>query len=379
MKIGILTQPLRYNYGGILQNFALQTVLIRMEHEVVTLDPPRYIRKSWWQYPILILRRVIARYIRGYRDVHLFAEHFQNSEREILGTNTFKFIDQYIQRQECDKLSKEIGSNDFDAYVVGSDQIWRCRYNDGRIQDMFLLFTKGWNVKRIAYAASFGTTEWEGNLETTKICREAIKNFDLVSVRESSGIDICKHIFNIDAQHVLDPTLFLTKDDYMKIVEKAGPLDSKQGDLYTYILDEDERNRDLVCSISNKMGLEPYTYCSRACDCHGIYSTEESIQPPIELWLKGFNQAKIVFTDSFHACVFSIIFRKPFYLYANKDRGVERYISLFNMLGIKDRTVHTMEDVINMPPIDYDAVYYRLSSLQEKSLNLLNNSLTNNK
>ena len=96
MRIAILTQPLRYNFGGILQNYALQTVLRRMGHNVVTLDPPRYHCKWWWQYPILILRHTITRYIRRRHEVPIFAEWFRDKEIRMLGTNTFRFINQNI-------------------------------------------------------------------------------------------------------------------------------------------------------------------------------------------------------------------------------------------------------------------------------------------
>lgn len=375
MRIAILTQPLRYNFGGILQNYALQTVLRRMGHEVVTLDPARYHCKWWWQYPILILRHTITRYIRRRHEVPIFAELLQDRETKLLGTNTFQFIDEYIQRKEHRSLCKELKANDYDAYVVGSDQTWRCRYNRDRIQDMFLSFTKGWKVKRIAYAASFGTNEWEGDAEITKICKNSIKNFDLVTVRESSGIDICKSVFNIEAHHVLDPTLLLTKEDYMKLVERKGRLDTKEGDLYLYLLDENEENKQLVKEISEAKGMTPYTYHSKVTDCLHPHTIKERIQPPVELWLKGFDQAKIILTDSFHACVFSIIFRKQFYLYANKDRGMERYTSLFNMLGIKGRSIQSIEDVRNMKPIDYNAVYKRLKYCQDELYTLLGDAL----
>ena len=131
---------------------------------------------------------------------------------------------------------------------------------------------------------------------------------------------------------------------------------------------------NLANTISKEMGLTPYTYTSRACDFHGVHTIEERTQPPIELWLKGFDQAKIVLTDSFHACVFSII-RKQFYLYANKDRGMERYTSLFNILGINNRIVYSLEDVKNLKPIDYNTVYKRLKNCQDESYTLLGDAL----
>lgn len=382
MRIAILTQALRYNYGGILQNFALQTVLRRMGHEVVTLDPHRY-NFTLWQHIILILRHAFTRYIRGRRDVPILAEWINDREHDkktrLLGTNTFKFVDKHIKRKEYWDLTKDVKEGDYNVFVVGSDQTWRWEYNRGqsmtKLTNMFLDFTKGWNIKRIAYAASFGTNEWEGDDEITKTCRDAIKDFDLVTVRESSGVDICKRVFNVDAHHVLDPTLLLAQEDYMKQVEKKEDIETKEGDLYLCLLDENEENKQLAITISKEMGLTPYTYTSRACDFHGDHTLEERIQPPIELWLKGFEQAKLVLTDSFHACVFCIIFRKQFYLYENKDRGTERYTSLLKMLGIKSRFVRTMEDVKRLEPIDYDAVYKRLNNLKDESIHLLNKSL----
>ena len=376
MRIAILTQPLRYNFGGILQNYALQTVLRRMGHDVVTFDPHRY-RFKWWQYPILILRHAITRYIRGYHKVPIFAEWINDrqpdNETRLLGTNTFKFVDKYINRKEYWNLSNEVKEKDYDAFIVGSDQVWRWEYNRGitKLNNMFLDFTKGWKVKRIAYAASFGTDKWEGDEEMTSICRNMLKEFDVVTVRESSGIDLCKNVFNVDARHVLDPTLLLNKEDYMKLVERRSNLNTKEGDLYLYLLDENESNMKLANSMSKEMGVIPYTYTSRACDFHGVYPIEERIQPPVELWIKGFDQAKIVLTDSFHACVFSIIFRKQFYLYANKDRGMERYTSLFNILGIGDRSVRTINDIRKLSHIDYNQVSGHLNDLKSASFHIL--------
>ena len=375
MRIAILTQPLRYNFGGILQNYALQTVLRRMGHEVVTLDPPRYHCKWWWQYLIFIFRHIITRYLRKNRDFTVLTEWLHDKETKTLGTNTFKFIDYYIQRKEYRNLRQEIKGSDYDAYIVGSDQTWRYRYNRCRILDMFLDFTKGWKVKRIAYAASFGTNEWEGNEETTKTCREDIKNFDLITVRESSGIDICKRVFSVEAHHVLDPTLLLNKEDYMKLEKRTKNLDTKDGELYLYILDENEENKKLANDIASSKGMKSFTYHSNLTDCQHQHTLEEHMQSPVELWLSGFDQAKVVLTDSFHACVFSIIFRKQFYLYGNTDRGMARYSSLFNMLGINNRIVKTIKDIKNIQDIDYDIVYDKLRSLQQKSTDLLKISL----
>lgn len=370
MRIAILTQPLRYNYGGILQNYALQTVLRRMGHDVVTLDPHRYHYK-WWQYPILILRHTITRYIRGYREVPIFAEWFRDKEIRVLGTNTFRFINQNICRKEYWDLTKDIKEQDYDAFIVGSDQVWRPEYNRN-LTNMFLDFTKDWTVRRIAYAASFGTDTWSADEDTTRKCCEGIRNFDMVTVREESGINLCHHLFNVLAQQVLDPTLLLDADDYRKLFQQYDTFPYElPGKLYTYILDETSENQQLISNYANQTGMRFYTYNSKISDWKHPHTLEEQIQPPVELWLKGFEQASYIITDSFHACVFSIIFKKQFAVYGNPERGMSRYKSFFKLLGLQERFVRNYFDIKALPIIDYNKVNAEIRKLRTQSLNLL--------
>lgn len=376
MRIAILTQPLRFNFGGILQNYALQTVLRRMGHEVVTLDPRRN-QFSWWEYPLFTLRHIAARYLKGYKDANLFAEYNKDKETKKIGVNTFKFIDKYISRKTFINLSNEVTSNDYDAIVVGSDQVWRPRYNRN-LSNMYLDFTSGWKIKRLAYAASFGTDEIEYTDEQIDECKLLLSEFDAVSVREKSGITLCKEMFGVDAVHVLDPTLLLDAADYMRLVD-AYPPAGVSGNLYYYILDNSEENAKLILDYAKEKGLKPFTCNSKAADHHNKHTVEEKIQLPVEHWLQGFNQAEYVITDSFHACVFSILFNKQFFVYANAERGLARYKSLFNMLGIEDRFVNKVDDIYEIGDIDYNIVYEKLDSLRTNSLDFLRNSLILNK
>lgn len=368
MRIAILTQPLRFNFGGILQNYALQTVLRRMGHEVVTLDPRRN-QFSWWEYPLFTLRHIAARYLKGYKDANLFAEYNKDKETKKIGVNTFKFIDKYISRKTFINLSNEVTSNDYDAIVVGSDQVWRPRYNRN-LSNMYLDFTSGWKIKRLAYAASFGTDEIEYTDEQIDECKPLLSEFDAVSVREKSGITLCKEMFGVDAVHVLDPTLLLDAADYMRLVD-AYPPAGVSGNLYYYILDNSEENAKLILDYAKEKGLKPFTCNSKAADHHNKHTVEEKIQLPVEHWLQGFNQAEYVITDSFHACVFSILFKKQFFVYANAERGMARYNSLFHMLGIEDRFIMTIDDIYNKQMIDYNQVYDKLGQLREESLKFI--------
>ena len=124
MKIAILTQPLRYNYGGILQNFALQTVLRRMGHDVVTLDPHRYLFPQW-KYPYIFFRHAARRYIKGYKDTPIFAEYLKDKETKLLGTYTFQFIDNNIIRKEYKNIYKDIKKSKFEPFIIENNKEWK--------------------------------------------------------------------------------------------------------------------------------------------------------------------------------------------------------------------------------------------------------------
>ena len=102
------------------------------------------------------------------------------------------------------------------------------------------------------------------------------------------------------------------------------------------------------------------------------------MQPPVEKWLRGFYDAQYVITDSFHACVFSILYQKPFVVYGNKHRGMARFHSLLAIFGLEDRLVTTPEEALDViaRPIDWNYVNTQLTKWRKKSLNFLTSSLT---
>lgn len=334
MRIGILSLPLHTNYGGILQAYALQTVLERMGHKVVVIDTPNV---KFAPSLFTLAKRLVKRLL-GYR-VGVFSEWKHNRVYPIISQHTQPFVDKYIHRRVVNS-PEELRANEFDAIIVGSDQVWRPKYY-GKIENAYLAFAKDWHIKRIAYAASFGTDDWEYTPEQTKTCGELLRMFDAVSVREASGVQLCKEHFGVEALHVLDPTMLLDKEDYIHLIEAAGTPKSK-GTLLNYILDDSPEKRALIEWVARENNLVPFRVNSRVED-HAA-PLEERIQPPVELWLRGFYDAEFVVTDSFHACVFSILFGKPFVVVGNKERGMARFESLLKMFGLEDRLVSSVED-----------------------------------
>ena len=376
MKIGILTLPLHTNYGGILQAYALQTVLERMGHEVVVFNKKREFKLPFWKYPLAYIKRATKKYILKKKNVRIFEEQYRKSIYPIISQHTQEFLDKYIHLYNI-KTLKNAKEEDFDAIVVGSDQVWRPKYfmpmfKTG-IQDAYLAFAKDWNIKRIVYAASFGTDDWEYTTTQTNECRELLKLFDAVSVREESGVELCKEYFGVEVKHVLDPTLLLSKKDYIQLFETAK-IPKSSGNLLTYILDETPEKTEIINKIAIDKDLIPFSVNSTKIENPNAPS-EERIQPPVEAWLRGFYDAEFIVTDSFHACVFSIIFEKPFIVIGNKKRGMARFESLLKMFGLEDRlfsnikNYHYIENASNIQAIieknrnmAYDFLYKNLKN-----------------
>lgn len=373
MKIGVLTLPLHNNFGGILQAYALQKVLKDFGHNVVLIDKSRYVSLGPWykKYPIYI-KRSINKFIFG-KDIIVKADVEQNCAHKTIAKYTEPFIEKYIRRVYTKDFSN-IRENDFDVMIVGSDQIWRPKYFYSKIEDAYLDFAKEWKIKRIAYAASFGTDEWEYTKEQTSNCAALLNEFNAVSARESSAVQLCNDNFGIKAEHVLDPTMLLCKEDYIKLFKDYNATQS-DGNLFCYILDEGEEKKSIIDCVAKEKGLKPFYVNSRYEDPDA--PLQERIQQPVEKWLRAFYDAEFVITDSFHACVFSIIFNKPFIVYGNKERGLARFNSLLSIFGLEERIVSTKEEATKATsePIDWEKVNGIHRQWKEKSMSFLNNSL----
>lgn len=366
MKIGILTLPLHTNYGGILQAYALQTVLERMGHEVVVLDRPFHrkglsIEKKLTYYP----KRFIKRYILFRKNVRILQEEYVERVQPIVEQNTKLFIGKYIHIRTFSNVNT-ISEKEFDAIVVGSDQIWRPTPHQN-IYDAYLEFALTWNIKKIAYAVSFGTDCWGYSKQETTKCNELVKQFDGISVREESGIRLCSKFLNVESELVLDPTLLLDKNDYMELINSRETKDSHF--LLVYILDMTEEKQRLVDKISMEKNLIPLVVNSKVENLQA--QLNERIQPPVENWIQGFYDADFVITDSFHACAFSIIFNKPFIVYGNASRGLARFKSLLSIFNLSNRFITSTDDYKAMPDINFDEINKIRNTFREKSMSFL--------
>lgn len=329
------------NYGGILQNYALQTVLKRMGHTVDTLSLPWKLKLPLWKRPLSWGKRFVEKMLLR-RRAHIFYEQWYNRTQPVLLKDMWRFVAEHISIRRVKSFS-ELQPRDYDAIVVGSDQIWRPRYTYKPISEVYLSFAKTWKgVRRVAYAASFGTDQWEYTPEQMEQCAALAGLFDGISVREESAVKLCRNHLHCEVGHVLDPTMLLTVGDYIRLFEGKSLL-TPRGQLLTYVLDETPEKSEIIQAIAGQRHYQFYRANSRYEDSSA--PLDERVQPSVEQWLKDFYDAEFVITDSFHATVFSILFGKPFVAIGNKERGLSRIESLLKMFDLENHVVHTVAEL----------------------------------
>ncbi len=366
MKIGILTLELVSNYGGVLQAYALYHTLEKMGHEPCLIstrklkEPNLKKRIKWF----------VSRSIERIFPLYISYQTSKDGSRK----NFIRFINEKLPNKIYPTDMKQL-NGEFDALVVGSDQVWRPPFSRD-VRMYFLDFAQDFeHVKRIAYAASFGLPdlkddEWhEGYVAE---CASLLKKFDAVSVRENDAVDICKDRFGYDnAEWVLDPTMLLAPTDYLQEIPETT-----KGKFVNYILDMDSVKSEVIDTIEKSLGTKT-TYLKDEIEVSHRRPRRFMQHRAIESWLSEIASADFVFTDSFHGCVFCIIFSKPFAVRLNVLRGNARFNSLLHLYGLQDRMVKTAEDVekVMARPIDWESVNEKRRQMIEKSIGFLRNAL----
>lgn len=357
MTVGIITMPLCANYGGTLQNWALQQVLKQMGHEPITLRfPVMYQGMSslhYWTkvFPMQALRFVAHKFVGGKYDMPLTIGSWKKS---VSGME--RFVDEHINVTEyLPNLSMEdVRRYGVEALVVGSDQIWRPVMYDA-VKYYFLGFAGDSDILRIAYAPSVALDEWPYKEDVTVQLRELIKKFSAVSVREESSVQLVKDNLGVDAQWVLDPTMLLKKEDYIDVCKNEP--ESNEPFVFAYILDMTDEKRQMAENTAKTLG----------CGVRYLSADKVKKEDTIEKWLANFRDAKYVITDSYHGTVFSLIFQKQFYTFYNTYRGNARMDSLKKISGLEDRFITVPVESLGRE-IDYADVEERVEKMRVGSV-----------
>ena len=311
MKIAIVTLPLMENYGGILQNYALQQVLKELGHDPVTIDYQPTLAFKWY------FRGILRMMVKGvpYRKFFLDRPAVYDA-----------FVKEHIRTTPVVRSYRQRLLRDADAVIVGSDQVWRYLYNKRRLPDMFLRFARGFKGRKVVYAASFGTDTWDAPEKVRDLCSRLSKQFDSISVREDSGVCTCREHLHREAVQMPDPVLLLTGSDYLDLC-KDVPRDER-GFILSYLLDDNPVAEEKVSELQEQTGF-PVKRCT------GGSSSVLSIPE----WLALFRDARHVVTDSYHGLVFSRLFEKPCALFENEERGSARYRQVTAVTDLKQEYV----------------------------------------
>ena len=365
MTIGILTQALHGNYGGLLQNYALQQVLIQLGHNPITID--RHIHRN--ENPLKNLVKSILRLTRSKHDASLLSK----SQRKKITKNQIQFkIDNIITTPPIitqSNFDKEVHSSKYDAFIVGSDQCWRPCYS-ANIGNYFLDFIENDKIIKIAYAPSFGVDNWEYNEEQTEMVKIAISKFNAISVREKSAIDLCKTHLNIKAKWVLDPTMLLGAEGFRKFIKK-----DKSTGIVTYLLEETPSIENLIENVGHKIGESKITQNLPSQVFKRFESLKKHVSISVESWIENIANAKFVITDSFHGAVFSILFNKPFIVSLNGVRGNTRIESLLEDFDLKECIVSDFHNFL-IPEYNWNKINDHLTIRREESLGFLKQALS---
>ncbi len=366
MKIGLLTVPFNNNYGGMLQAFALKSVLAGLGNNVVIINRKRN--------PLKGLKFTIYNWLVK---AHII-DDFLEKRTVALSVNTDVFKAKYLTPiTEPYYSSKDLQKSlslGIEAFVVGSDQVWRFRYALDSIDDYYFGFLKGTDIPRFSYAASFGIDTMDYPEEKIQNIKLLLKDFCGISVREESGKYLLENYLGVTpgiTEHVLDPTLLLSVDFYVDLFK--GEKFCVDSYLFTYVLDGALTSKELINSILCKTGLMQMDLKAETGDRKKL-----SIIEPVEKWLSGIYYSKYVLTDSFHGTVFSILFNRPFVVFANPGRGMARMKSLLNMFDLNDRLVMNPNEDVNAVlerSVDWAYVNNKLEILKVKSLEYIKETL----
>lgn len=365
MKIGILSQPLKHNYGGTLQNYALSFVLKSLGHNPYTINWG--ISNSWVKWTLRNLINILT-------NKPLTDSPYNINRQDEYFTIFHK---KYINTTKCMGLisPRKVLNNDFDYIIVGSDQVWRKNYNSN-IEYMYLSFVPD-NIGFMSYAASIGIDKWDYPQDLTESCRKYISRFKAVTVREISAVKLLKDNLSVDSELVLDPTLLLTLQDYETNLSLKKRIDKPY--VAVYLLDIDELKISLIKRIAKSLNI-PINIIGNSNYYEDFKESKHSQFPSVESWLKGIRDAKFLITDSFHGAAFAINFHKQFVTLGNANRGNTRFDSLLGLFNLKNKFLESTEPAAIVAkelqsPIDWSSVDLIRSDLRQKSLNILKEQL----
>lgn len=358
-----------------MQNFALQKVVKSMGHDAWTVQ---------FRIPKTILflsfvKRCLVKILQLLR-IGTFKKSYSYEEKKYIWQKVLSFVAQKIDLTSPvtnnRRLKRVVASDDTAGFIIGSDQVWRPKYTLDISWYFCDFLTPDSTRKRVAFSASFGVDFNEYSPKQIQMAKRNLAKFSGVSVRETSGIQLCKELFEYpDAVCTLDPTLLLPVAEYQKLL--SDDMKPQEREVVSYFLDTTLPKLEVLRLIA---GWKSYTVVNLLPDNYEYNnSSPKPIVPAIEEWLSHISNAEIVLTDSFHGLVFSILFHRQFVVFCNPCRGNSRIESLLHLLGLQDRMVRDISfQVVRQVlgnKIDYSQPDQKLQECRDFAFSFLQNCL----
>ena len=325
MNLAIITLNDNNNYGNRLQNYALQIFLQKYKNNVDTIW---YEEKINFELNYKINLKAIIKFIINKNDYRKKIKKYYIVDKIRL-YNIKKFSDKYINIKyiikDLDRLDKE-----YDYFIVGSDQVWNPNFWSKKCDHANIRFLKfASKEKRIAYAASIAIPEIPKDKE--QFFKDSLNEMKSISMREKAGADLVKKLTGRDVPVVVDPTILLTKEEWLKI-EMIPEWYKGEKYILTYFLGNPS---SVIENIANKNNWEIYNLMDK--NNFDLYTSR------VENFIYLINHAQLVVTDSFHASVFSILMNTPFLVVNRQEIGMadmtSRIDTLMELFGYQDRYI----------------------------------------
>ena len=338
MKVGIISINAHtkvLNFASPLHSYAFQQFLLQNGVESVIIDyKPNYYGQFNPRHPYFYYRKHPVKNKKKQKAIeHKWLKLFLARQKRF---DKFQnFIDKYYVTTDKCYNHQLLDTEDLglDCYICATDVIWKCNKNAGFDRGFFLACDSMKGKYKIAYAASRGPVV-ELAEDKEKLFLEYISEFQHISVREESLGNYIESISDIKVTHVLDPVLLHEKEFYEPIIKRPK---RKKGYVLLYVVMESAVPLiELAVAFAEKNGLEVIELSENMADAKIPAGTHHKVvyDIGIEEWLGYMDEAEYIFTNSFHATCFSILFHKQFFV---GKRNGDKILSVMEMFGLSDR------------------------------------------
>lgn len=367
-KIGLITYHSAYNYGSALQAYATQAAVENLGWEVEIINYRMLEQKQFYS----LYRPIKFGVKRALKDLLMIPVHKGRRHRQ-KSFELFFSTRMRLSKKFSEPDGAESVWNAYRAVISGSDQIWNkhsCEldHNVWKYMDPYLL--KGYKGRKISYASSVGNMT---DSDLQHILPE-LQQFDALSFRETVSAEKIANLLDRPVETVLDPTLLLTKSEWISRLWLKQAYDERYilayflcgpGQLIKIlpVLEKVAQKRD--CKIKLVMPFAYLPSSDRRVEYHHEYG-------PIE-FLNALYNAEAVVTDSYHGTILSVNFGKEFYSICRAGGSEFRKTDILSRLGLQERVVADPAAIpdLALPPTDYAAVYTKLEEMRQHSIDYL--------